>query len=102
MLEEANALGRGDIILDGGSKHYRNTERRQKCLMEQGVSCMVMGVSGRYQSARRGPSMSSGGGKMPVEMVLPLSGNLRLSGPTVTEMGDHVWGILVLVERGIS
>jgi len=34
-----------------------------------------MGVSGGYQSARRGPSMSPGGSKRAVDEVLPLLEN---------------------------
>lgn len=65
-------LNEGDIILDGGNEHYRNTERRQKELESKGVRWIGMGVSGGYQSARRGPSMSPGGEKETVEFVLPL------------------------------
>ncbi|KAJ5041437.1 hypothetical protein NUH16_003401 [Penicillium rubens] len=49
-------LKKGDIILDGGNEHYRNTERRQKECEEIGVSWIGMGVSGGYQSARHGPT----------------------------------------------
>lgn len=65
-------LKEGDIILDGGNENYRNTERRQKEMEEKGVKWIGMGVSGGYQSARRGPSMSPGGDKEAVEFVLPL------------------------------
>ncbi|KAH7053092.1 6-phosphogluconate dehydrogenase [Macrophomina phaseolina] len=65
-------LSEGDIILDGGNENYRNTERRQKELESKGVKWIGMGVSGGYQSARRGPSMSPGGEKEAVEFVLPL------------------------------
>lgn len=65
-------LNEGDIILDGGNENYRNTERRQKELEAKGVRWVGMGVSGGYQSARRGPSMSPGGDREAVEFVLPL------------------------------
>lgn len=65
-------LKEGDIILDGGNEHYRNTERRQRELESEGVRWIGMGVSGGYQSARRGPSLSPGGDKEAVEFVLPL------------------------------
>ena len=48
-------LHEGDIILDGGNEHYRNTERRQQEMSKKGVKWIGMGVSGGYQSARRGP-----------------------------------------------
>lgn len=65
-------LKKGDIILDGGNEHYRNTERRQKECEEIGVSWIGVGVSGGYQSARHGPSMSPGGDPDALDGVLPL------------------------------
>lgn len=53
----------GDIILDGGNEWYRETERRQDEMKEIGVEYIGMGVSGGYQSARRGPSLCPGGEK---------------------------------------
>jgi 6-phosphogluconate dehydrogenase len=65
-------LGEGFIVLDGGNEHYRNTESRQRELSEKGVAWIGMGVSGGYQSARRGPSMSPGGDREAVQKVLPI------------------------------
>lgn len=42
-------LKEGDIIVDGGNEHYRNTERRQKELEKKGVKWIGTGVSGGYQ-----------------------------------------------------
>ncbi|OKL61467.1 6-phosphogluconate dehydrogenase, decarboxylating [Talaromyces atroroseus] len=65
-------LRKGDVIFDGGNEYYRRTERRQQELKPLGVSWIGMGVSGGYQSARRGPSLSPGGDKQIVQEVLPL------------------------------
>lgn len=72
LAQIKDSLKKGDIILDGGNEHYRNTERRQKELEPLGVEWIGMGVSGGYQSARRGPSMSLGGSKQTIDEVLPL------------------------------
>lgn len=64
-------LKKGDIILDGGNEYYRRTERRQAELKPLGVSWVGMGVSGGYQSARRGPSLSPGGDKQAIQEVMP-------------------------------
>ncbi|ETI22152.1 6-phosphogluconate dehydrogenase (decarboxylating) [Cladophialophora carrionii CBS 160.54] len=72
IAKMGNHLGKGFIVLDGGNEHYRNTERRQHELSEKGVAWIGMGVSGGYQSARRGPSMSPGGDKAAVQKVLPI------------------------------
>ena len=66
-------LAKGDIILDGGNEWYENTERRQSQLKrEQKVDYIGMGVSGGYQSARHGPSMSPGGDPGALRRVMPL------------------------------
>lgn len=66
-------LAKGDIILDGGNEWYQNTERRQAQLKrEQNVDYIGLGVSGGYQSARHGPSMSPGGDPAAVQRVMPL------------------------------
>ena len=62
----------GDIILDASNEHYHNTERRQKILDPLGIYLVGMGVSGGYQSARHGPSMSPNSKREAVESVLPL------------------------------
>ncbi|TFY51295.1 hypothetical protein EVJ58_g10644 [Rhodofomes roseus] len=62
----------GDIILDGGNEWYENARRRQKALQPRGVSYLSMGVSGGYQAARRGPSISPSGDKKALDSVLPL------------------------------
>lgn len=87
-------LQEGDIILDRGNEHYRNTERRQRECLKKGVKWIGMGVSGGYQSARRGPSMSPGGDKDAVEFVLPLlekfsAKSAKDSKPCVQYMGKH-------------
>lgn len=65
-------LKKGDIILDGGNEWYLDTERRQKEMEELGVYFIGMGVSGGYQSARRGASLSPGGDKKILdEVILP-------------------------------
>ncbi|KAF2678915.1 6-phosphogluconate dehydrogenase-like protein [Lentithecium fluviatile CBS 122367] len=65
-------LSRNDIILDCGNEHYANTERRQKRCEEPGVRYIGCGVSGGYQAARAGPSMSPGGDESALKQILPL------------------------------
>ncbi|KAF7585469.1 hypothetical protein BBP40_010874 [Aspergillus hancockii] len=102
------ALKKGDIILDGGNEHYRRTERRQKECEEIGVSWIGTGVSGGYQSARRGPSLSPGGDEKALELVLPLleryAAKDRKTGlPCVARVGPAGSGHFVkMVHNGIE
>ncbi|KAI3396551.1 hypothetical protein diail_12075 [Diaporthe ilicicola] len=53
-------LRKGDIILDASNERWTATERRQERLRPKGVHFVGMGVSGGYQAARHGPSISPG------------------------------------------
>jgi 6-phosphogluconate dehydrogenase len=65
-------LDKGDIILDCSNEYYVNTERRQIDLGRDGIYYVGCGVSGGYQSARAGPSMSPGGDPKALEILMPL------------------------------
>ncbi|KAL3417734.1 6-phosphogluconate decarboxylating [Phlyctema vagabunda] len=64
-------LEKGDIIVDCSNEDWAHTERRQGELVGMGVYYIGMGVSGGYQAARRGPSMSPGGQDAALDLVLP-------------------------------
>ncbi|RWA11248.1 hypothetical protein EKO27_g3879 [Xylaria grammica] len=64
-------LKSGDVIIDCGNEHWENTERRQRDLSPRGVHYIGCGVSGGYQSARAGPSMSPGGSTEGLDKVMP-------------------------------
>lgn len=91
VLESINPfIKKGDIIINGGNEWYLNSETRQKELREKGVGYVGMGVSGGYQSARRGPSMSPGGDDHILDRVVPILKTFaaRYQGnPCVTKIG---------------
>ena len=100
-------LKEGDIILDAANEHYQSTERRQKRLDSYGVHYIGMGVSGGYQSARHGPSMSPGGNKAAVEKMLPFLRRAAAKDtegrPCVAWMGEGGAGHYVkMVHNGIE
>ena len=64
-------LREGDIVIDAGNEHYLNTQRRQGRALNRGVVYIGMGVSGGYQAARSGPSLSPGGDEKGLELVMP-------------------------------
>jgi 6-phosphogluconate dehydrogenase len=62
VLEEiAPHLDRGDILIDGGNAHFRDTQRRHRTLREQGIHFLGVGVSGGEEGALNGPSIMPGG-----------------------------------------
>ena len=54
-------LDKGDIVIDGGNSHYRDTIRREGELSEQEVLFLGLGLSGGTAGARQGPSIMAGG-----------------------------------------
>ncbi|KAJ9644209.1 hypothetical protein H2204_001560 [Knufia peltigerae] len=64
-------LERGDIILDCSNEYWKFTERRQRELEPHGIHYIGCGVSGGYQSARHGPSLSPGGNAEVLKKVIP-------------------------------
>jgi 6-phosphogluconate dehydrogenase len=56
-------LRSGDVVIDGGNSHFRDTARRIATAAEQGIDFLGMGVSGGEAGARRGPSLMPGGSR---------------------------------------
>ena len=54
-------LSPGDIIIDGGNSHFRDTIRRAAFVEAKGILYLGMGVSGGEEGALRGPSIMPGG-----------------------------------------
>ena len=100
-------LKSGDFIIDASNEHYASTERRQKVCEPLGVHFIGSGVSGGYQSARHGPSMSPGGNKEAVEKMLPFLRKAAAKDaqgrPCVAWMGEGGAGHYVkMVHNGIE
>ncbi len=55
-------LDEGDLIIDGGNSHYKDTERRFHDLKDKGIGYIGSGVSGGEEGALNGPSIMPGGG----------------------------------------
>lgn len=100
-------LKKGDIILDCSNEHWTNTERRQKELEPDGIHYIGCGVSGGYQSARHGPSMSPGGNTEALQKVMPflqrVAAKDKQGRPCVTPIGPGGSGHYVkMVHNGIE
>lgn len=54
-------LERGDILIDGGNSHFRDTDVRGKMLESRGFQFLGIGVSGGGEGARHGASLMPGG-----------------------------------------
>jgi 6-phosphogluconate dehydrogenase len=65
-------LDEGDIVVDAGNAHYRDTLRRQEALEEHGLHFVGMGVSGGEEGALNGPSIMVGGSDHAYERLQPV------------------------------
>jgi len=54
-------LDPGDVIIDGGNSHFRDTARRAEALEAKGMLFVGAGISGGEEGARHGPSIMPGG-----------------------------------------
>lgn len=68
----AQRLSGGDVVIDGGNAHWRDTERRQGDLARLGIALIGCGVSGGEEGARRGPSLMAGGSREAWRLLEPI------------------------------
>ncbi len=62
----------GDIVVDGGNSHFRDTDRRGAALDGRSVRYLGVGISGGELGARHGPSMMPGGPRAAFQAVQPI------------------------------
>ena len=65
-------LDPGDLIIDAGNSHFKDTDLRAAALAVQGIQFFGVGVSGGEEGARWGPSIMPGGAKQAYERVRPI------------------------------
>jgi 6-phosphogluconate dehydrogenase len=104
--EFAPLLEAGDMIIDGGNAHFKDTRRREAKLKEQGLHFVGMGVSGGEEGALNGPSIMPGGSTESYESLGPMLENIsaHVDGtPCCTHIGPDGAGHFVkMVHNGIE
>jgi len=104
--EMSPLLASGDLLIDGGNSHYKDTDRHEKTLEEKEIYFFGMGVSGGEAGARNGPSMMPGGNKIAYGRVRPILESIaaQVNGePCVTYIGPRSSGHYVkMVHNGIE
>lgn len=100
-------LDKGDVVIDFGNSHYRDTERRTRQLNENSIHFVGCGVSGGEEGALKGPSMMPGGTKESwdnlKEIFEPISARDFNGGPCVSHIGPEGAGHFVkTVHNGIE
>ncbi len=65
-------LEKGDVLIDAGNSHFKDTNLRAGTLSERNISFLGVGVSGGADGARHGPSIMPGGPRAAYERVRPV------------------------------
>jgi len=92
----------GDIVIDGGNSHYKDSKRRAKDLEELGVHYLDVGTSGGVSGARNGACMMIGGEKEAFDTVEALFRDLCFQ-DGYTYAGESGSGhFLKMVHNGIE
>jgi 6-phosphogluconate dehydrogenase len=96
----------GDIIIDGGNSHFKDTERRDQQLKADGCFMIGSGTSGGEKGALLGPSLMPGGDRNAYEQIRPIWEAIAAKvedGPCVTYIGPGGSGHFVkMVHNGIE
>lgn len=80
MSDLRDALGEGDIIIDGGNTKYSDDQKRAEFLAERGVKFIDCGVSGGVWGRKNGYALMCGGDAEDVAAVQPLFDALKPPG----------------------
>ena len=62
----------GDIVIDGGNSHYKQSVERYHTLKQKGIHFLDVGTSGGMEGARNGACMMIGGDKEAFAHIEPL------------------------------
>lgn len=71
-------LKKGDIIIDGGNSHYKDSIRRANNLKKKDIHFIDLGVSGGLSGARNGASLMVGGDKNIFKKIEPILKDLSV------------------------
>ena len=72
LQELADLLGAGDLVIDGGNSHYRDSVQRGRQLAQRGIDFVDAGVSGGIWGATRGYCLMVGGEASAVARLTPV------------------------------
>ena len=99
VMQLAEAMASGDIVIDGGNSFYKDDIRRARILKAKGLRYVDVGTSGGIWGLERGYCMMIGGDKDAVEQLDPIFDALA-PGPGEIPRTPHRDGRDMRAERG--
>ena len=95
-------LSSGDIIIEAGNSHYKETIKRAAKLKEKGIILIDAGISGGPSGARNGASVMVGGDKQTFDLIEPVFKDISLPGAYRHFKGNGVGHFVKMVHNGIE
>ena len=106
IAQLADAMDKGDIIIDGGNSLFTDTIRREAEMSARGLHFVGAGISGGEEGALNGPSIMPGGPAESYESLGPLLESIAAhvdDVPCCTHIGPNGAGHFVkMVHNGIE
>jgi 6-phosphogluconate dehydrogenase len=81
IVELADVLSEGDLVIDGGNSRYTEDGPHAELLGEKGISFVDAGVSGGVWGREEGYGLMVGGSDADIERLMPIFDTLRPPGP---------------------
>ena len=96
-------LQKGDIVVDGGNAHFKDTEKRYQKFKKMGVEFLGIGVSGGIVAAKNGYPLMVGGSKKAYQKIKPILDSLAKPAGGHEYFGEGGAGHFVkMVHNGIE
>jgi 6-phosphogluconate dehydrogenase len=101
--ELSKYLQKGDIVVDGGNAHFKDSEKRFQEFKKSGIEFLGIGVSGGVVAAKTGYPLMVGGSKKAYQYVKPILESLAKSNGGYEYFGEGGAGHFVkMVHNGIE
>ncbi len=81
VVELADLLEKGDLVIDGGNSRWTDDFEHEKLLKPHGIGFVDCGVSGGIWGLENGYGLMAGGSKANVRRAMPIFDALRPEGP---------------------
>ncbi len=104
VLDEVSKyLEKGDIVVDGGNAHFKDTEKRYRNFKKSGVLYLGIGVSGGILASENGYPLMVGGSKKAYQYIIAILDSLSKPNGGYEYFGEGGAGHFVkMVHNGIE
>ena len=72
LAELKKYVSDGDVVIDGGNSHFKDTEKRYQVFTKLGIHFLGIGTSGGVHAAEKGFPFMVGGSKKGYEIIKPV------------------------------